>query len=174
MTPHFGHLTANAEFEALCGLPATEDAVFQSRMKDVLPCLPRLLRELGYETLASHSNHQDSWGRDTAYKYMGFAQFNAYQAFVRDDLDGVFLNDASFFRQNREVLARMDRSTPTSTIWSPSVLTIPISSTTSGGRLSYRSRRPIPWCRTTPMRWPTQAGPSWIGSRRCARTILMR
>lgn len=112
MTPHFGHLTANAEFEALCGLPATEDAVFQSRLKDVLPCLPRLLRELGYETLASHTNHQDSWGRDTAYKYMGFAQFNAYQSFVRDDLDGVFLNDASFFRQNREVLARTDRSTP--------------------------------------------------------------
>lgn len=112
MAPHFGHLTANAEFEALCGLPATEDAVFQNRLKDVLPCLPRMLRELGYETIASHSNQQDSWGRDKAYKYMGFANFNAYQAFVRDDLDGVFLNDASFYRQNREVVARFDRASP--------------------------------------------------------------
>lgn len=112
MTPHFGHLTANAEFEALCGLPATEDAVFQNRLKDVLPCLPRILRELGYQTLASHTNHRDSWGRDTAYRYMGFANFNAYEAFVRDDLDGVFLNDASFYRQNRTVVSRFDRSTP--------------------------------------------------------------
>ena len=112
MTPHFGHLTANAEFEALCGLPATEDAVFQNRMKDVLPCLPRILRELGYDTLASHSNRRDSWGRDTAYKHMGFASFNAYSSFVRDDLDGVFLNDASFYRQNRDVLARYDRASP--------------------------------------------------------------
>lgn len=112
MTPHFGHLTANAEFEALCGLPATEDAVFQNRLKDVLPCLPRMLRELGYETLASHTNRQDSWGRDTAYRYMGFASFNAYEAFVRDDLDGVFLNDASFYRQNRVMLSRFDRSNP--------------------------------------------------------------
>ncbi len=112
MTPHFGHLTANAEFEALCGLPATEDAVFQNRLKDVLPCLPRILRELGYQTLASHTNRRDSWGRDTAYRYMGFADFNAYEAFVRDDLDGVFLNDASFYRQNRTVVSRFDRSTP--------------------------------------------------------------
>ncbi len=112
LTPHFGHLTANAEFEALCGLPATEDAVFQNRLKDTFPCLPRILREVGYETLASHSNKEESWGRNKAYRHIGFSGFNAYASFVRDDLDGVFLNDASFYRQNSEVLARHDRGTP--------------------------------------------------------------
>ncbi|MEN5059255.1 LTA synthase family protein [Luteimonas sp. TWI1416] len=112
LTPHFGHLTANAEFEVLCGLPAANVAVFQSRMTGSLPCLPRLLRELGYQTLASHSNHADSWGRDRAYGWMGFAHFNAYDSFVRDDLDGVFLNDGSFYRQNREAIAGLSPGAP--------------------------------------------------------------
>ncbi|MBB3345219.1 LTA synthase family protein [Luteimonas sp. RC10] len=112
LTPHFGHLTANAEFEVLCGLPAAHVAVFQSRMTGSLPCLPRLLRELGYQTLASHSNHADSWGRDRAYGWMGFAHFNAYDSFVRDDLDGVFLNDGSFYRQNREAIAGLSPGAP--------------------------------------------------------------
>jgi len=105
LTPHFGHLTANAEFEALCGLPAPEDgAVFVNELRNPMPCLPRILSALGYYTQASHANSPDSWSRDRAYELVGFNRFNSSRGMQIDDTDELFLTDASFYRQNLEVL----------------------------------------------------------------------
>src|SRR5690606_33883603 len=106
LTPHFGHLTANAEFESLCGLQASEDkADFVATMsRHAVPCLPRVLQLLGYRTLASHPNNVTSWGRDKAYGLVGFERFNSSQAFEIDDTDALFLNDASLYRQNLAML----------------------------------------------------------------------
>lgn len=101
LTPHFGHLTANAEFESLCGLPATEQgAIFVNSMRNPVPCLPRILDDLGYRTQASHANAPTSWGRDNAYARVGFSRFNSALSFEIDDTDELFLTDASFYRQN--------------------------------------------------------------------------
>lgn len=106
LTPHFGHLTANAEFESLCGLQASEDkADFVATMsRHAVPCLPRVLQLLGYRTIASHPNNVTSWGRDKAYGLVGFERFNSSQAFEIDDTDALFLNDASLYRQNLAML----------------------------------------------------------------------
>lgn len=106
LTPHFGHLTANAEFESLCGLQASEDkADFVATMsRHAVPCLPRVLQLLGYRTIASHPNNVSSWGRDKAYGLVGFERFNSSQAFEIDDTDALFLNDASLYRQNLAML----------------------------------------------------------------------
>lgn len=105
LTPHFGHLTANAEFESLCGLPATEEgAIFVNAMHNPMPCLPRVLDGLGYRTQASHANSPNSWGRDNAYAQLGFSRFNSALSFEIDDTDELFLTDASFYRQNLATL----------------------------------------------------------------------
>lgn len=106
LTPVFGGSTANAEFEVLCGLPAlSETIVFADALSKSLPCLPRVLREAGYLTIANHPNKANYWNRGHAYPLLGFERYNAIGAFQLDDMDGMFLDDASTFRQT---LKRID------------------------------------------------------------------
>lgn len=106
LSPVFGSLTANAEFEVLCGLPTTQFTVFfVSSLRKPMPCLPRVLRQAGYLSMASHPNLANFWSRDRAYGLLGFESYRAVESFVIDDLDGPYLNDASLFRQNLEALA---------------------------------------------------------------------
>ncbi len=114
LTPHFGHLTANAEFESLCGLPATQDgAIFVTKLRNHMPCLPRILDAMGYSTQASHANQTTSWSRNRAYDFLGFSRFNAARSFEIDDTDELFLADASFYRQNIVHLDEARSATPT-------------------------------------------------------------
>jgi len=113
LSPVFGSLTANAEFEVLCGLPTTQFTVFfVSSLRKPMPCLPRVLRQAGYLPIASHANDADFWARDRAYALLGFETYRSVNSFVVDDLDGPYLNDASMFRQNLEALAAAGRDRP--------------------------------------------------------------
>lgn len=108
LVPGFGGATANAEFEVLCGLPATRDQVaFEHDLARPMPCLPRLLRQAGYLATASHPYRADFWSRDRAYPLLGFERYYPVNAFELDDMDGMFLADASTYRQ---VLARLNRN----------------------------------------------------------------
>lgn len=100
LTPVFGGGTANAEFEALCGLPADPGRiVFEGDIVHPLPCLPRLLREAGYDTAAYHAYKATFWSRDSAYRHIGFARYHASALFRIVDRDGRFLSDASMYGQ---------------------------------------------------------------------------
>lgn len=100
LSPAFGGATANAEFEFLCGLPALRDQVtFAVGLKKPLPCLPRVLREAGYFSVAAHPYLADFWSRDRAYPLVGFELYRPVDAFVLDDFDGAFLNDQSTYQQ---------------------------------------------------------------------------
>lgn len=100
LSPVFGGATANAEFEALCALPATRAGVsFLSLVQHAAPCLPRVLREAGYHAVALHPWESDYWNRDAVYPRLGFERYRPIDAFALDDVDGMFLNDASTFRQ---------------------------------------------------------------------------
>lgn len=113
MVPTFGGATANAEFEILCGLPASDESVvFRDALDNSLPCLPRLLRDAGYRTVASHPFKQDYWSRNNAYPRVGFEYYEPDAAFDLDDMDGSFLNDASTFKQVRQALATNDDRRP--------------------------------------------------------------
>lgn len=106
LVPGFGGSTANAEFEVLCGLPATRDQVaFVHAVTKPMPCLPRLLREAGYLTLANHAYRADFWNRDQAYPRLGFEYYYPVNAFELDSMDGMFLADDSMYRQVLERLA---------------------------------------------------------------------
>lgn len=105
LSPVFGGYTANAEFEALCGFPVVDDAVFfEGRLRQNAPCLPRHLAESGYATIASHPNIAAFWNRIHAYRRMGFQRYLSQDDFVQDDMNREFLSDVSLYRQVLERL----------------------------------------------------------------------
>lgn len=106
LVPVFGGYTANSEFEALCGLPVSRDeVVFETRLRNALPCLPAVLRDAGYATMAAHPNVPAFWNRHNAYRRIGFDVFMSGGDFVEDDMNDGYLGDASLYRQ---VLERLD------------------------------------------------------------------
>lgn len=105
LSPVFGGYTANAEFEALCGFPVTQDAVFfEGRLRQDAYCLPRHLAEDGYTTVVSHPNVAMFWNRVHAYRRVGFQHYWSRDNFELDDMNREFLSDASLYRQ---VLSRI-------------------------------------------------------------------
>lgn len=106
LSPVFGGYTANAEFEALCGFPVVRDSVdFENRLYLDAPCLPRVLANQGYATIAFHPNVPAFWNRYKAYRRIGFQQYWSLRDFVADDLNGACLSDASLYRQVLERVA---------------------------------------------------------------------
>ncbi|MEW6519001.1 MAG: LTA synthase family protein [Thermodesulfobacteriota bacterium] len=100
LSPVFGGYTANAEFEALCGFPVTQDAVFfEGRLRQDANCLPRHLAAEGYTTVASHPNVAMFWNRVHAYRRVGFQNYWSRDSFALDDMNREFLSDASLYRQ---------------------------------------------------------------------------
>jgi Phosphoglycerol transferase and related proteins, alkaline phosphatase superfamily len=73
----FGGRSAQAEFEILCGAPAFSDfsdiefSIFGGRKSY---CLPSLLSEIGYATLATNSYRPDFFNSEVAYKGVGFSE----------------------------------------------------------------------------------------------------
>lgn len=73
-----GGNTANTEFEFLTGntmafLPQGS-IPYQQYIKGELPSLANDLREMGYQTVATHPYHASGWERDTVYPWMGFSE----------------------------------------------------------------------------------------------------
>lgn len=75
ISPVFGGGTAQAEFEVLCGVPAMRELSgieFDVFTGSPTPCLPYLLAEGGYQTLASNAYKPDFFNSTNAYAGMGF------------------------------------------------------------------------------------------------------
>lgn len=115
MSPVFGGGTANAEFEVLCGQPVSTNGVtFQVGLtNEYMPCLPNILRENGYYTVASHPNKPAFWNRVNAYRRLGFEAYNTKRQFDLDDLNGPnYLSNRSLFSQNREYIGLLGSEKP--------------------------------------------------------------
>ena len=109
LSPVFGGYTANAEFEALCGFPVTENAVFfEGWLRREVPCLPALLRDAGYRTVASHPNVPGFWNRTHAYRLTGFDEYLSVADFDTSDSVGNFMLDHAFYEQLFERLGPLD------------------------------------------------------------------
>jgi phosphoglycerol transferase MdoB-like AlkP superfamily enzyme len=106
MPPVFGGYTANSEFEVLCGFPVTKDNVkFERQLKNSVPCLPHILAEKGYRTIASHPNVPVFWNRVNAYRNIGFQTYWSIADFVQDDMNREFMADATLYRQVLEKIS---------------------------------------------------------------------
>lgn len=106
LAPVFGGYTANSEFEVLCGFPVVKDNVkFERQLLNKVPCLPHILADKGYRTIASHPNVPVFWNRVNAYERMGFQTYWSLQDFVQDDMNREFMSDATLFRQVLEKIS---------------------------------------------------------------------
>ena len=106
LSPAFGGQTANAEFEVLCGFPVNKIAVkFEFGLDRDAPCLPRLLRDAGFRTVASHPNVPGFWNRYAAYERLGFETFWSAGDMDLSDSNGPFLADRSLHKQVAAKLA---------------------------------------------------------------------
>jgi Sulfatase len=114
MPPVFGGYTANSEFEVLCGFPVTKDNVkFERQLKNSVPCLPHILAEKGYRTIASHPNVPVFWNRVNAYRNVGFQTYWSIADFVQDDMNREFMADATLYRQVMEKISdSLDKKEP--------------------------------------------------------------
>jgi phosphoglycerol transferase MdoB-like AlkP superfamily enzyme len=114
MPPVFGGYTANSEFEVLCGFPVTKDNVkFERQLKNSVPCLPHILAEKGYRTIASHPNVPVFWNRVNAYRNIGFQTYWSIKDFVQDDMNREFMSDATLYRQvMAKISDSLDRKEP--------------------------------------------------------------
>lgn len=99
LSPTFSGGTANAEFELLCGFPIDSWAVKFELGFNQAPCLPALLRDQGYRTIASHPNDAGFWNRVSAYPRLGFETFWAKPDFAPDEMIAWMLSDRSLYRQ---------------------------------------------------------------------------
>ncbi|MGQ7845554.1 LTA synthase family protein [Granulosicoccus sp. 3-233] len=113
LSPVFGGYTANAEFETLCGFPVTENAVFfEGWLRRKVPCLPAVLADAGYQTMASHPNVPGFWNRTLAYNLVGFDTYLSKESFnLEDSVEGLLL-DHSFYEQAFDKVAQLDRNRP--------------------------------------------------------------
>ena len=78
-SPVFGGGTAQAEFEILCGVPALElytSAEFNMLDGTKTQCLPNMLAEVGYRTIATQSYMPDFFNSEKAYHSIGFQEIN--------------------------------------------------------------------------------------------------
>ena len=98
--PVFGGGTANSEFEVLCGaaIPG-ERILFVTDVSHRMPCLPMVLADSGYRTIAVAPDNYGTWNRNNVYQYVGFGRFYAKESFFIDDENGDFLANGSLFDQ---------------------------------------------------------------------------
>jgi phosphoglycerol transferase MdoB-like AlkP superfamily enzyme len=100
--------TSDAELLAGCSLyPLETGAVFTERYDVDFRCLPEVLREVGYRTVAMHANWPNFWNRDRMYPAMGYDRFFSIRDFDRTPAIGMGLSDARFVEQAAERLAAL-------------------------------------------------------------------
>jgi len=80
-TPYSGSTTGAASRE-LCGRWGDHRDYIAGAHTD--NCLPKLLRERGYETVAYHGYTSDMFERHTWYPNIGFSEFHSMETMVRD------------------------------------------------------------------------------------------
>lgn len=113
LSPVFGNRSADAEFEALCGLPVTfvgTPVVFPQLQAGDLDCLPRKLAKLGWRTETRTIADPHIYNYGTTYPKIGFQHLYFADSVVTDDVDGLSVPSAeavlSQHRQHTDELLR--------------------------------------------------------------------
>lgn len=124
LSPVFGGGTAQAEFEVLCGVPALErlsSVEFNAFTGAPAHCLPGLLTELGYRSVASNSYKPNFFNAQPAYQGIGFTEqqypaefYSAAPTYLHAGDPGVedYQFDGDLFAQNLGFVAEHLRRHP--------------------------------------------------------------
>jgi phosphoglycerol transferase MdoB-like AlkP superfamily enzyme len=125
ISPVFGGQTAQAEFEALCGVPALSQLSFiefNSFTGHPAECMPAILRQAGYATYASNAYMPDYFNTIKAYTGIGFDKIYFAREFAPNRESYLtarnissaedFLFDGDLFDQNLGFVARTLKQHP--------------------------------------------------------------
>ncbi|MBU0500365.1 MAG: sulfatase-like hydrolase/transferase [Gammaproteobacteria bacterium] len=143
VSPMFGGGTPQAEFEVLCGLPAFAEfnkVEFNLFAGNPIPCLPQVLSELGYDTLANDPYIPAFFNVNRAYPGMGFTEtyfareHTDLPTYLRLERGYKYLFDGALYDQNRDFLEQRQSRKPLFNY----LLTL-------YGHLYFDVQRPIKW-----------------------------
>lgn len=124
ISPVFGGATAQAEFEVLCGVPAMRE--LSGIEFDVFTgaktfCLPNILAQGGYHTIATNAFYPEFFNSTNAYVGLGFENiyypreyapgFETYFS-TGDVTDEFFMYDGQLFSQNLAFVADWIKANP--------------------------------------------------------------
>lgn len=102
LSPVFGGVTANAEFELLTGASMAflpEGSVpYQQYLRGDTASLVRLLEDMGYTSFATHPYLKTGWSRTTVYPYLGFSQMTFDEDYPGRELVRDFISDREMYR----------------------------------------------------------------------------
>ncbi len=80
-------------------MPANIGTAFSDYADKEYVSIPKLLKEKGYYSFAMHANNGEYWNRRIMHKNLGYDELIAKDQFEIDEVIGLGLSDASFFRQ---------------------------------------------------------------------------
>jgi phosphoglycerol transferase MdoB-like AlkP superfamily enzyme len=111
-----GGNTANTEFEFLTGssmafLPQGSVA-YQQYLKKEMPSLASHLKELGYETIATHPYNSTGWNRNTAYPLLGFDEMYFIKDYKSPEKIRKYVSDKSCYDKIIEMYENKAKDTP--------------------------------------------------------------
>ena len=125
ISPVFGGGTAQAEFEALCGVPALRELSeieFDVFTGHAAGCMPGILHQAGYATYVSNAYQPDYFNSTKAYTGIGFEKLyfpieyardrNTYLTVSKASDAETYLFDGDLFSQNLAFIARTLREHP--------------------------------------------------------------
>lgn len=125
LSPVFGGGTAQAEFEALCGVPAyraLSSIEFNAFTGAPAHCLPDILGQAGYRTIVSNAFKPDFFNAINAYTGVGFGEIYFPAEYARQrstylstgeiPADEDYMFDGTLFEQNVRFVADMLRQHP--------------------------------------------------------------
>lgn len=124
VSPIFGGGTAQAEFELLCGVPAMRE--LSSVEFDVFTgaktyCLPNVLTQGGYQTIATNAFLPDFFNSTNAYSGMGFGEIYYPSEFAQgretyftmgDQTGETYMFDGDLLTQNLAFIAKRIKENP--------------------------------------------------------------
>jgi len=110
ITPAWGGLTANVEFELLTGYPhavfPTGSIPYQMYLKrPVAQALPRQFAAAGFEASAVHTYARSFFSRPKAYEMLGFSRYDGVEDLKETAKIGYYVRDDVLFD---EILRRLD------------------------------------------------------------------
>ena len=118
LSPVFGGRTSQAEFEALCGVPAYEElggVEFNSFSGSQAWCLPGIMSGSGYRAVASNAYKPNFFNAVNAYQGIGFDEQYYPREFAPasgsylaagDVKSEIYMFDGDLFAQNREFVRK--------------------------------------------------------------------
>jgi hypothetical protein len=95
LAPVIAGRSAQTEFEVLCGTPVydfLDPVTFNDLRGGPIPCLPRVLADMGYLTVSSTDVRPNFFNAQEAYRSIGFSSMYFRGDIPTDDLDGAWVS----------------------------------------------------------------------------------